>query len=148
MEIIVHEANGLQIGQRREDGYINLTQMAQANSKDLYDYLRLNTTKAFLEELSLETGIPGSKIIQVRKGRGDRVFWYEVPQLRSSIAAIARSVANDEAVYVYLWQWLQNDPNNQLVKSHWMVFLQYRSCIVTQRVYQNEIGRASCRERV
>jgi len=68
---------------------------------------------------------------------GDRVFWYEVPQLRRSIDAIAGSVANDEAVYLDLWQWLQNDPNNQLVKSHWMVFLQYRSCIVTQRVYQN-----------
>ncbi|TRU29401.1 MAG: helix-turn-helix domain containing protein [Microcystis aeruginosa Ma_MB_S_20031200_S102] len=68
---------------------------------------------------------------------GDRVFWYEVPQLRRSIAAIAGKVANDEAVYLDLWQWLQNDPNNQLVKSHWMVFLQYRSCMVTQRVYQN-----------
>jgi predicted DNA-binding protein (UPF0251 family) len=68
---------------------------------------------------------------------GDRVFWYEVPQLRRSIDAIAGSVANDEAVYLDLWQWLQNDPNNQLVKSHWMVFLQYRSCMVTQRVYKN-----------
>lgn len=68
---------------------------------------------------------------------GDRVFWCEVPQLRKSINAIARSVADDEAVYFYLWQWLQNDPNNQLVKSHWMVFLQYRSCMVTQRVYKN-----------
>ncbi|MFY7931596.1 MAG: helix-turn-helix domain containing protein, partial [Microcystis aeruginosa] len=68
---------------------------------------------------------------------GDRVFWCEVPQLRKSIDAIAGSVANDEAVYFDLWQWLQNDPNNQLVKSHWMVFLQYRSSMVTQRVYQN-----------
>jgi RNA polymerase sigma factor (sigma-70 family) len=68
---------------------------------------------------------------------GDRVFWCEVPQLRKSINAIARSVADDEAVYLYLWQWLQNEPNNQLVKSHWMVFLQYRSSMVTQRVYKN-----------
>lgn len=68
---------------------------------------------------------------------GDRVFWCEVPQLRRSLDAIARCVANDEAVYLYLWQWLQNEPNNQLVKSHWMVFLQYRSSMVTQRVYQN-----------
>ena len=68
---------------------------------------------------------------------GDRVFLCEVPQLRKSIHAIARQVANDEALYLDLWQWWQNDPNNQLVKSHWMVFLQYRSCIVTQRVYQN-----------
>ena len=68
---------------------------------------------------------------------GDRVFWCEVPQLKKSINAIAGKVANDEAVYLDLWQWLQNDPNNQLVKSHWMVFLQYRSSMVTQRVYQN-----------
>ncbi|CCI34757.1 helix-turn-helix domain-containing protein [Microcystis aeruginosa] len=68
---------------------------------------------------------------------GNRVFWCEVPQLRRSLAAIARCVANDEAVYLYLWQWLQNEPNNQLVKSHWMVFLQYRSSMVTQRVYKN-----------
>lgn len=73
MIIINHEANGLQISQRREDGYINLTQMAHANNKDLHDYLRLKTTKAFIQELSLETGIHGSKIIQVRKGRGNRV---------------------------------------------------------------------------
>ena len=73
MKIINHEANGLQISQRQDDGYINLTEMAQANNKDLHDYLRLKTTKAFIEELSLETGIHGSKIIQVRKGRGNRV---------------------------------------------------------------------------
>ena len=73
MKIILHSANGLQIGQRHQDGYVNLTQMAQASGKDLHDYLRLKTTKSFLEELSLETGIPGSKIIQVFKGRGDRI---------------------------------------------------------------------------
>ncbi|MDB9412758.1 hypothetical protein [Microcystis aeruginosa] len=54
---------------------------------------------------------------------GDRVFWCEVPQLRRSIDAIAGSVANDEAVYLDLWQWLQNDPNNQLVKSHWALLV-------------------------
>ncbi|WP_200819447.1 DNA N-6-adenine-methyltransferase [Tolypothrix sp. NIES-4075] len=73
MNIIIHEANGLQIGQRREDGYINLTKMAQASDKDLHDYLRLKITKSFLEELSLETGIPGSKIVQIYKGRGDKI---------------------------------------------------------------------------
>ena len=73
MKIINHEVNGLQVSQRNDDGYINLTQMAHANNKDLHDYLRLKTTKAFIQELSLETGIHGSKIIQVRKGRGDRI---------------------------------------------------------------------------
>jgi hypothetical protein len=73
MKMINHEVDGLQVSQRIEDGYINLTQMAHANNKDLHDYLRLKTTKAFIKELSLETGIHGSKIIQVRKGRGNRV---------------------------------------------------------------------------
>ena len=73
MKIINHQVNGLQIGQRSEDGYINLTRMAKANSKKINDYLRLETTKAFVNELFLVTEIPVSKIIQVRKGRGNRV---------------------------------------------------------------------------
>ncbi|GCA88124.1 MULTISPECIES: hypothetical protein [Microcystis] len=39
---------------------------------------------------------------------GDQVFWCEVPQLRGAINAIAGRVAKDEAVYLDLWQWLQN----------------------------------------
>ncbi len=69
MKIILHEADGLQIGQRHEDGYINLTQMAQANGKLIADYLRLDITKAFLDELSMDMGIPISKLIQIRRGK-------------------------------------------------------------------------------
>ena len=69
MKIINHEVNGLQIGQRCDDGYINLTKMAQANGKKLNDYLRLDITKAFLEELSMDTGIPVSKLTQIRRGK-------------------------------------------------------------------------------
>jgi RNA polymerase sigma factor (sigma-70 family) len=68
---------------------------------------------------------------------GDRVLWCEALQLRKSLNSVCQQVTDDEAVYVYLWEWLQNEPNNQLVKSHWIAFLQYRSCIVTQRIYQN-----------
>ncbi|BAZ36670.1 C-5 cytosine-specific DNA methylase (plasmid) [Calothrix sp. NIES-4101] len=69
MNIILHEANGLQVGQRREDGYINLTKMAQASGKKINDYLRLDTTKAFIDELSMDTGIPASKLIEIRRGK-------------------------------------------------------------------------------
>ena len=69
MNIIVHKVNDLKIGQRREDGYINLTTMAQANGKKLNDYSRLDATKAFIDELSMDTGIPVSKLIQIRKGK-------------------------------------------------------------------------------
>ena len=75
MNIIIHEANGLQIGQRCEDGYINLTKMAQASDKKFNDYLRLDTTKVFLDELSAVTGIPvtgKNGLIQIRQGGNNK----------------------------------------------------------------------------
>ena len=58
MNIIAHKINGLTIGQRHDDGYINITQMAKASNKLIADYLRLKTTQQFLEELSQSMGIP------------------------------------------------------------------------------------------
>jgi hypothetical protein len=62
MKIINHDVNGLQLSQRHDDGYLNLSQMAKANGKLIADYLRLDTTKAFLDKLSMVMGIPISKI--------------------------------------------------------------------------------------
>ncbi|NJL64559.1 MAG: ParB/RepB/Spo0J family partition protein [Methylacidiphilales bacterium] len=76
MNIILHKVNDLQIGQRHEDGYINLTKMAQASNKKLNDYLRLSTAKAFIEKLSTDTGIPVSGkngLVQVHKGGNNKV---------------------------------------------------------------------------
>jgi ParB family transcriptional regulator, chromosome partitioning protein len=69
MNIVLHKINDLQIGQNQEDGYINLTKMAQASGKKFNDYSRLDTTKAFINELSMDTGIPVSNLIRVRKGK-------------------------------------------------------------------------------
>lgn len=54
--------------QRRDNGLINLTQMCQANDKKLSDWFRLKGTKAYIEALSGETGIPASKLINVSHG--------------------------------------------------------------------------------
>lgn len=70
MTIITHEVNSIAIGQRPEDGYINLTSMTQASGKLIADYLRLDTTNAFLEELSSTMGIPIVKLVEVKVGRG------------------------------------------------------------------------------
>lgn len=75
MKIINHEADGLQISQRKEDGYMNLTQMAKNNGKKINDYLRLDTTKAFLDKLSTVAGIPvtGKKgLIEIRQGGNNK----------------------------------------------------------------------------
>jgi hypothetical protein len=73
--IISHNHNSTLIDQRYKDGYINLTAMAQAEGKLIGDYLRLDSTKAFLEALSADMGIPISAtdgLVQVRKGGSDR----------------------------------------------------------------------------
>jgi hypothetical protein len=49
--------------------------MAQAEGKLIGDYLRLDSTKAFLEALSTDMGIPISAVdglVQVRKGGSDK----------------------------------------------------------------------------
>lgn len=67
--IISHNHNQTLINQRYKDGYINLTAMAQAEGKLIADYLRLDTTKAFLEELSKTMGIPIVSLVEVKTGR-------------------------------------------------------------------------------
>ena len=57
MKIINHEANGLQISQRRADGYINATQMCQAANKKWYEYWRLPSTQEYLSALSVDLDI-------------------------------------------------------------------------------------------
>lgn len=56
------------ISQRITDGYINATAMCRAARKKINDYVRLSTTQAFLKELSSETGIPASGLVQIIKG--------------------------------------------------------------------------------
>lgn len=56
------------ISQRITDGYINATSMCKAVGKKINDYSRLTTTQAFLDELSIVTGIPATGLIQSIKG--------------------------------------------------------------------------------
>ena len=60
------------IEQRDSDGYVNGTAMCQANGKKINDWLRLSSTKAYINELSLVTGIPASELVQVIQGFGQK----------------------------------------------------------------------------
>jgi len=76
MTIITHDVNGLAIGQRQADGYIDLTAMAKANKKKINDYIRLKSTKEFLKELEAVTGIPVTELVQVfQGGDGEQGTW-------------------------------------------------------------------------
>lgn len=56
------------VTQRVTDGYFNATAMCRATGKKIHDYGRLSATTAFLNELSSETGIPASGLVQSIKG--------------------------------------------------------------------------------
>lgn len=68
LPIISHEVNSTPINQRATDGYVNGTALCQAVGKKFYDYTRLSSTIEFIKELSTETGIPVSELIQTLKG--------------------------------------------------------------------------------
>ncbi|MBC6414152.1 MAG: KilA-N domain-containing protein [Chromatiales bacterium] len=68
LPLIGHKLGNELISQRPKDGYINATALCKAAGKSFYDYVRLNSTKDFLQELSTETGIPVSALYQTLKG--------------------------------------------------------------------------------
>ena len=70
---IEHSVDGEIIPQRPTDGYINATLLCQQAGKRFGNYHQLAQTQAFLDELSLDTGIPTSKLVQVIRGRGDKI---------------------------------------------------------------------------
>ena len=70
---IEHSVDGEVIPQRPTDGYINATRLCQRAGKLFGHYREVATTKAFLDALSLDIGIPISKLVQVIRGRGDTV---------------------------------------------------------------------------
>ena len=71
--LIEHSLDGEIIPQRPRDGYINATALCQQAGKLFADYFRLGQTKEFLKELSLDMGIPISNLVQIIRGRGDKL---------------------------------------------------------------------------
>jgi hypothetical protein len=53
---------------QRADGFLNASQMCQANGKLLADWSRLKATKAYAEALSEAMGIPISQLIEIQHG--------------------------------------------------------------------------------
>lgn len=70
--IIKRSFDGIEVGQRVDDGYIDATAMCQATGKLLGDYLRLVSTQEYLSGLSSDMGIPISELVQSRKGGKSR----------------------------------------------------------------------------
>jgi hypothetical protein len=51
-----------------DETYVNASQMAKPFGKKWNDYWRLKSTQSFIEALAFDTGIPASKLVDVRRG--------------------------------------------------------------------------------
>lgn len=67
--LIPHAVEDRIVQQRVRDGYVNATALCKAAGKLFGNYRQNQTTEEFLEALSLDIGIPISKLIQVFRGR-------------------------------------------------------------------------------
>lgn len=67
MNILTYQGNNIQ---QRNDGYVNATQMCQANGKKVNDWMRTEDYKRYVEAISETTGIPVVKLVVVKTGRG------------------------------------------------------------------------------
>jgi hypothetical protein len=63
--------NNVIIVSRDKDNYINATQLCQAGNKQFNDWFRLNTTNQLINEVTCETGIPVSQLVDIKKGNSN-----------------------------------------------------------------------------
>lgn len=102
LELIPHKVGAEIISQRSKDGYINATAMCKTAGKLWGHYRETLATKAFLDELSSDIGIPISELVQSIKG-GD-------PALQGTWV--------HPQVAIHLAQWLS--PKFAVLVSHWV----------------------------
>lgn len=102
---IDRQIDGNIIQQRMLDGYINATALCKAAGKRMYDYLRLENTKAFIFALESKTGIPASALIQAVKGGNVELqgTWVH-PYVAGNLAQWAdANIAADVSIWIAEW---------------------------------------------
>ena len=80
--------NNVSITSRPIDHYVNATQLCQAGGKKFNDWIRLESTKELINELSAEAGIPVSAFVETKRGgnnKSDQGSWIH-PDLSIQLA--------------------------------------------------------------
>ena len=109
MKIINHEANGLQIGQRREDGYINLTQMAKAYGKRVADWKENEENIALLALFRKDPIYKGFEPLISLRGRNGGTWGH--PDIAIQFAQwLDRGFALQVSRWVREWMTTGNNP--------------------------------------
>lgn len=117
------KVNGEEINQRLSDGYMNATEMCDLYSKDFVDYSQIRFTKRFLTELSRETKIDKSELVQ-DKGEGDDIWIH--PQVAINLAQwISPKLAVLVPMWVYEWMSKQSKPADESIETPKSKFANY-----------------------
>ena len=83
--IVTHNYNGYAISQDN-DGYTCLTDMAKAAGKLVADYLKTDSTQAYLQGLSDDMNIPISSLIRIVQGKGKKQGTWAHPEVAIDFA--------------------------------------------------------------
>ena len=68
VSLIAHNYNGVVISQRKDDEFVNLSQMCKVGGKRLDNWVRLKSTKEYLQELSSVMRVRIDDLIIIRQG--------------------------------------------------------------------------------
>lgn len=122
MSIISRKIDGITVGQKRKDGYVNATALADAHYKatgvrrDVNHWLDVKRTQESIEHLSLKTGIPGFKLVEAKKGRYGGTWIHPRLSVR-----FAMWLSDDFGYLVEEWieQWLTTETKRKAEQSPW-----------------------------
>lgn len=106
LALVEHDFNATPVPQRASDGYINATAMCKAAGKRWSNYIENAGSKAFVNALSSDLGIPTSVLINsMRGGHPDKQGTYVHPQVA---VHLAQWLSPEFAVQVSKWvfDWL------------------------------------------
>ena len=106
------KVNGVEIRQRLSDGYIDAMAICDACDKEFSDYAQIRFTKRFIAELSRETGIEETVLLQ-KSDDADEIWVH--PQVAINISQWASPKL---AVKVPKWilEWYANETKKSVTK--------------------------------
>ncbi len=117
--LITHEVQSVTVLQRETDGYFNATKLSQAAGKRFHNYLRNDTTEAFLAALEAETHIRASELIQtVKGGNGQQGTWVH-PLVAMNLAQwLSPEFAVKVSQWIFEWMGQGKKPDPEFLMIH------------------------------
>ncbi len=107
-ELVPHELEGTSVAMRATDGYV--TAMCRAAGKQFSDFARLDTTEAYLNELSSIRGIPLMELTLIKQGGRPQEQGTWIHPVAAQALAMWCSPAFHAQVTLWFREWRVSDP--------------------------------------